>query len=169
MGKCEHTRFVFLALHRSFPCPSQPLNLLSIPDNVLPCRKISIQNMLSRSLSTLCFGRNERRVPCGAVYAALQGVSGWLLAVRLWNCSWWEPFGESRAPRCAARRPPESPRILNFSRSTKTGIRRPRSSVEAACVGPSNLSIFIYFYCRDFQVQGECQRTAAAIHAFSVI
>ncbi len=29
--------------------------------------------------------RSERRVPCGVVYTALQGVSGWLLAVRLWN------------------------------------------------------------------------------------
>ena len=67
-------------------------------------------------------GGIERRVPCGASYAALQGVSGWLLAVRLWNCSWWEPFGESRSRRCAARRPPESPRILNFLRSTFTGI-----------------------------------------------
>jgi hypothetical protein len=29
--------------------------------------------------------RNERRVPLGAGYTALQGGSGWLLAVSLWN------------------------------------------------------------------------------------
>jgi hypothetical protein len=29
--------------------------------------------------------RNKRRVPCGVVYAALQGVLAGLLAVRLWN------------------------------------------------------------------------------------
>jgi hypothetical protein len=95
-------------------------------------------------------------------------VSGWLLAVRLRNCFWWEPFGESCMPPCAACRPPESPRILNFLRSTETGICAPALFGRNRVYRPVR-SFHVYFYCRACQMQGECQRTAAAIHAFSMI
>jgi hypothetical protein len=47
------------------------------------------------------------------VYTALQGVSGWLLAVKLWNYFGQELFDEPC--QCVGRRPPQSPRMLNFA------------------------------------------------------
>src|SRR5882762_9557544 len=45
--------------------------------------------------AAFCVGRFTRRT---------RGfLAGCLLAVRLWNYFWWEPFGESFARRCAAR------------------------------------------------------------------
>jgi len=71
------------------------------------------------------------------------GVSGRLLAVRLWNYFWKERFGESWSHYCTARRPTESPRILNFLQSTKTGISaRSRPRPQSLLSPRSSLDLF---------------------------
>src|SRR5260370_27694017 len=79
----------------------------------------------------------------GSGLRGARGVSGRLLAVRLWNYFWKERFGESWSHYCTARRPTESPRILNFLQSTKTGISaRSRHGPQSLFSPRSSLDLF---------------------------